>query len=197
MSLVPAATICERRLRGCRAHHPCGGRGDGPHVLVLARLDAAHRPTHDEIEKHAEEFESEMEDPMRVGRDAEIPLHEIVIRASRSSGPGGQHANTTASRIEAVFDVAASAALSDEQKRRIIARCGPRVVAIAQDTRNQTRNRELALGRLRHRLEASLHVARPRTATRPTRSSKRRRLDAKLRQAERKRQRRPPGAEDG
>ena len=90
-----------------------------------------------------------MDDPMRVGRQVEIPLREITIRASRSSGPGGQHANSTDSRIEAVFDVAASAVLSEEQKRRIISRCGPRVVATAQDTRNQTRNRELALRRLR------------------------------------------------
>ncbi len=133
---------------------------------------------------------------MRVGRHGQIPLREITIRASRSSGPGGQHANTTESRIEAVFDVAASAAFSDEQKRRIISRCGPRVVAIAQDTRNQTRNRELALGRLRRRLESSLHLSRPRAATRPTKSSKRRRMEAKLRQAERKRERRAPGADE-
>jgi ribosome-associated protein len=137
-----------------------------------------------------------MEDPMRVGRHAEIPLREIVIRASRSSGPGGQHANTTASRIEAVFDVAASSALSEEQKRRIISRCGTRVVAIAQDSRSQTQNRELALRRLRGRLESSLQVARPRTATRPSKSAKRRRLEAKRRQSERKRQRRPPGSDD-
>ena len=133
---------------------------------------------------------------MIVGRHAAIPLREITIRASRSSGPGGQHANVTASRIEAVFDVAASAALSEEQKRRIISRCGPRVVATAQDTRSQTQNRELALQRLRGRLESALRVARPRTATRPSNSAKRRRMDAKVRQSERKRQRRPPGADD-
>jgi ribosome-associated protein len=137
-----------------------------------------------------------MEDPMRVGHHAEIPLGEITIRSSRSSGPGGQHANTTSSRIEVVFDVEASAALSEEQKQRIISRCGPRVVAIAQDTRNQTRNRELALQRLQRRLESALHVSRPRTATRPTKASKRRRLEAKLHQAERKRQRRRPSAGD-
>ncbi len=133
---------------------------------------------------------------MRVGRQVEIPLREITIRASRSSGPGGQHANSTDSRIEAVFDVAASAVLSEEQKRRIISRCGPRVVATAQDTRNQTRNRELALRRLRDRLESSLHVSRPRAATRPTKSSKRRRMQAKVRQSERKRQRRAPGTDE-
>lgn len=134
---------------------------------------------------------------MTVGRHAAIPLREIAIRASRSSGPGGQHANVTASRIEAVFDVAASGSLSDEQKRRVIARCGPRVVAIAQDTRSQTQNRELALQRLRGRLDAALRVSRPRTATRPTNASKRRRMESKARQAERKRQRRAPGADEG
>lgn len=132
---------------------------------------------------------------MRVGR-VQIPLREIELRASRSSGPGGQHANSTASRIVAVFDVAASAALTEEQKRRIIARAGPRVVAVAQDTRTQAQNRELALQRLKERLEASLHVTPPRTATRPSRASLRRRMQTKLHQAERKRRRRAPGPDD-
>jgi ribosome-associated protein len=137
-----------------------------------------------------------MEDPMPVGAHAEIPLSEIVIRASRSSGPGGQHANVTASRIEAVFDVEASAALSREQKRRVIARLGPRVVAIAQDARSQAQNRELALGRLRERLESALYVAPPRRATRPTKASERRRIEAKRSQSARKRQRQSPGPEE-
>ncbi len=80
---------------------------------------------------------------------AAIPLREVAIRTSRSSGPGGQHANVTASRVEAIFDVAASQSLTEEQKRRVIARAGPRVVAVAQDARSQARNRELALERLR------------------------------------------------
>ena len=138
-----------------------------------------------------------MEDPMPVGRNTAIPLREVVVRASRSSGPGGQHANVTASRIEAVFDVAASNALNDEQKRRVIARLGPRVVAVAQDARSQARNRELALQRLARRLTAALAVARPRRTTRPTHSSVTRRLDSKRLRAERKRGRRPPGADDG
>jgi ribosome-associated protein len=138
-----------------------------------------------------------MEDPMPVGRHAEIPLSEITIRASRSSGPGGQHANVTASRIEAVFEVMASAALTEEQKRLVISRLGPRVVAIAQDARSQSYNRELALARLRRRLESALHVAPPRKPTRPTKASERRRIEAKRSQAERKRQRRSPGAEEG
>jgi ribosome-associated protein len=137
-----------------------------------------------------------MEDPMPVGRHAAIPLSEITIRASRSSGPGGQHANVTASRIEAVFDVAASQALTDAQKHRVISRIGPQAVAIAQDARSQSRNRELALERLRERLEIALHVDPPRRPTRPTKASEKRRIEAKRTQAERKRQRRSPGAED-
>jgi ribosome-associated protein len=125
-----------------------------------------------------------MDDPMRLGRHASIPLREVVVRASRSSGPGGQHANVTASRIEASFDVNASAALSDEQKRRMIARLGPRVVAVAQDARGQARNRELALERLRRRLSSALAVQRPRRATKPGRAATQKRLDAKRRQAD-------------
>jgi ribosome-associated protein len=131
---------------------------------------------------------------MLIGRGVSIPLGEIELRASRSSGPGGQHANVTASRVEAVFDVEASGSLSDEQKRRISARCGPVVRAVAQDTRSQARNRELALQRLRGRLEAALTVPRRRRATKPTAAARRRRVDAKRRRGELKRLSRP--AED-
>ena len=137
-----------------------------------------------------------MDDPMPLRGNTAIPLREVTVRASRSSGPGGQHANKTSSRIEATFDVAASGALTDEQKRRIISRLGPHVVAVAQDERSQTRNRELALERLARRLSAALVVSRPRHATRPTRGSVKRRLNSKRQRAERKRDRRPP-AEDG
>jgi ribosome-associated protein len=133
-----------------------------------------------------------MEDPMSLGGRASIPLSEITVRASRSSGPGGQHANVTASRIEAVFDVEASEALSEEQKQLIVSRLGPRVAAVAQDARSQSQNRELALERLRDRLAQALHVARPRTPTRPTRASELRRREDKRAQAQRKRQRQPP-----
>ena len=109
-----------------------------------------------------------MDDPLRIGRHAAVPLSEIELRTSRSSGPGGQHANVTASRVEAVFDVGASRALTEEQRSRIAARLGPVVRAVAQDTRSQTRNRELALERLRGRLEGALAVQRPRRATKPT-----------------------------
>jgi ribosome-associated protein len=137
-----------------------------------------------------------MEDPMRIGRGAAIPLSEIELRTSRSSGPGGQHANVTASRVEAAFDVASSDALSEEQKRRIMARSGPVLRASAQDTRSQARNRELALERLRSRLSAALTVQRPRRATKPTSASRRRRLDSKRRRGEVKRSRRRPGPEE-
>ena len=133
-----------------------------------------------------------MDDPIPIRPGVSIPLREVTIRASRSSGPGGQHANVTASRIEASFDVAASTSLSDEHKQRIIARLGPRVVAVAQDERSQARNRELALQRLAQRLATALAPRRPRHPTRPTTSSVTRRLDAKRRQSQRKRDRRPP-----
>lgn len=134
-----------------------------------------------------------MHDRLTIRHGVEVPLGEIELRTSRSSGPGGQHANVTASRVEAVFDVHASAALSEAQKARIAARLGPRVTASAQDTRSQLRNRELALERLAQRLAHALEVRRPRTPTRPTASSKRRRLDAKRRRGETKRGRgRPP-----
>jgi ribosome-associated protein len=122
-----------------------------------------------------------------------IPLDEVELRASRSSGPGGQHANVTASRIEASFDVAASATLDDEQKRRVMARCGPVVRAVAQDTRSQRRNRELALERLAARIGSALAVRRARKRSRPTRAARMRRLEQKRRRGETKRLRgRPP-----
>jgi ribosome-associated protein len=133
-----------------------------------------------------------MDDPMPVARGVAVPLSEVELRTSRSSGPGGQHANVTASRVEASFDVDASRSLDDQQKRRVSARLGPVVRASAQDTRSQSRNRELALERLRSRLAAALTVQRPRKATNPTRASRHRRLEDKRRRGELKRQRRPP-----
>ena len=133
-----------------------------------------------------------MEDPLPIGRGAAVPLAEIELRTSRSSGPGGQHANVTASRVEAVFDVDASRSLDDDQKRRISARLGPVVRTVAQDTRSQTRNRELALERMRARLESALMVPKKRRATRPTGASRRRRLETKRRRGDVKRMRRRP-----
>jgi ribosome-associated protein len=122
----------------------------------------------------------------------DIPLEEIEVRATRSSGPGGQHANVTASRIEVSFDVGASAALTEAQKRRVMARCGQVIRAVAQDTRSQRRNRELALERLAARLDRALAVQRQRKATRPTRAAKERRLQQKRRRSETKRLRGRP-----
>jgi ribosome-associated protein len=136
-----------------------------------------------------------MDDPMVIRGRTAIPLREVTLRASRSSGPGGQHANVTASRVEASFDVNASEALSPTQKARIIERLGSVVTAVAQDERSQSRNRELALERLRGRLAAALVVQRPRHATRPSASSVARGRAAKQRRSERKAQRRPPSNE--
>lgn len=129
---------------------------------------------------------------MRINARTSIPLAEIELRASRSSGPGGQHANVTASRVEAVFDVASSHSLSEDQRRRVRAKLGPRVTAVAQDTRSQARNRELALERLRARLASALVQKRARRSTRPTRASRERRLGAKKRRSDVKRARRRP-----
>jgi ribosome-associated protein len=128
--------------------------------------------------------------PIRPGLN--LPLEEVRVRTSRSSGPGGQHANVTASRVEASFDVDASATLSDAQKARVRSRLGPLVTASAQDTRSQARNRALALERLAERLAKALEVSRPRTPTRPTLGSRRRRIESKRRRGETKRGRRRP-----
>jgi ribosome-associated protein len=137
-----------------------------------------------------------VEDPLLVTRDVSIPLAEIEMRTSRSGGPGGQHANVTASRVEAVLDVAGTPSLDESQRRRVMARVGPRLTAVAQDTRSQARNRDLALERLRSRLAAALAVQRPRKGTRPTRASRERRLGSKKRRGEVKRARRRPSADD-
>jgi len=126
----------------------------------------------------------------RVTRSVLLPLSEIELRVSRSSGPGGQHANTSETRVEAVFDVEASTALTENQKRRVIARAGPVLRAVAQDERSQLRNRELAIDRLVVRLAESLRVERRRVATKPTQASREKRLEAKRRRSATKRLRR-------
>lgn len=119
-----------------------------------------------------------------------MPLAEIELRTSRSSGPGGQHAQTSESRVEAVFDVEASQALSEAQKRRVLAKAGPTIRAVAQDERSQLRNRELALERLAERLRQALRVERRRVPTKPSRAAVERRLEDKRRRSARKRLRR-------
>ena len=131
-------------------------------------------------------------DAIRVTRSVLLPLTEIELRFSRSSGPGGQHANTAETRVEAILDVEASSALTDVQKKRVIAKAGPTLRAVAQDERSQWRNRELAVERLVEQLREALKVQRRRIATKPTRASRERRLESKKRRSTTKQLRRRP-----
>jgi ribosome-associated protein len=131
-------------------------------------------------------------DAIRVTRSVLLPLTEIELRFSRSSGPGGQHANTAETRVEAVLDVDASSALTEVQKKRVIAKAGPTLRAVAQDERSQWRNRELAVERLVDQLRDALKVQRRRIATKPTRASRERRLESKKRRSTTKQLRRRP-----
>jgi ribosome-associated protein len=133
---------------------------------------------------------------LRINARLSIPLGEIELRTSRSSGPGGQHANVTASRVEAVFDVEASAALDEAQRTRLLEKIGPVVTAVAQDARSQTRNRQLALERLTEKIAAGLRAPRRRRPTKPTRASRERRLTQKRLASKRKKSRRRPAGED-
>ncbi len=132
---------------------------------------------------------------IRVTRSVSLHPDEIELRVSRSSGPGGQHANKAETRVEAVFDVEASASLSAAQKRRVVARARPVLRAVAQDERSQARNRELAVERLVAKLAEALRVERRRRPTRPTAASRERRLAEKRRRADVKRKRAEPGDE--
>jgi ribosome-associated protein len=129
---------------------------------------------------------------IRVTRSVVVPPSEIELRYSRSSGPGGQHAQKSETRAEAVFDVEASSALTETQKRRVTAKAGPVLRAIAQDERSQARNRELAIERLVEQLREALRVPRPRRPTKPSAQSRERRLESKRRRSQTKRLRRPP-----
>ena len=134
-------------------------------------------------------------EPIRVTRSVSLDPDEIELRVSRSSGPGGQHANKAETRVEAVFDVEASSSLTPAQKRRVISRAGPVLRAVAQDERSQARNRELAVERLVAKLAEALRVERRRVPTRPTRAAEERRLAEKRRRARVKRNRAQPDAE--
>ena len=125
-------------------------------------------------------------------RSVLLPLTEIELRFSRSSGPGGQHANTAESRVEAILEVEASSALTDVQKKRVLAKAGPTLRAVAQDERSQWRNRELAVERLVEQLREALKVQRRRIATKPTRASRERHLESKKRRSTTKQLRRRP-----
>jgi ribosome-associated protein len=131
-------------------------------------------------------------DRIRVTRSVVLPLADVELRFSRSSGPGGQHANTSETRVEASLDVEATAALTDAQKRRVVAKAGPVLRAVAQDERSQLRNRELAVERLVEQLRQALKVERRRVATKPTAASRERRLESKKRRSQTKKLRRPP-----
>jgi ribosome-associated protein len=131
-------------------------------------------------------------DAIRVTRSVILPLAEVQFRFSRSSGPGGQHANTAETRVEAVLDVEASSALTAAQRRRVVAKAGPTLRAVAQDERSQFRNRELALERLVEQLRQALKVERRRVATRPTAAARERRLESKKQRSQTKKLRRPP-----
>jgi ribosome-associated protein len=129
---------------------------------------------------------------IRVTRSVLLPRSEIEVRVSRSSGPGGQHAQKSETRVEAVFDVEASTALTDTQKRRVVSRAGEVLRAVAQDERSQLRNRELATDRLVEKLRQALAVPRKRVATKPSAAARERRLEKKRRRSRTKALRRPP-----
>lgn len=137
-----------------------------------------------------------MADELHIRGRLAIPMKEIVVRASRSGGPGGQHANVTASRIEVVWDVNESEAVTDAERERLRAKLGSVVTAVAQDSRSQRRNRDLALDRLAEKVRGALVVQQRRVATKPTRGSKERRLTAKRQASARKADRRRPNADD-
>ena len=132
------------------------------------------------------------QDRIRVTRSVHLPLADVRLRFSRSSGPGGQHANTSETRVEATLDVLATEALTDAQRRRVVAKAGPVLRAVAQDERSQLRNRELAVERVVEQLRQALKVERRRVATKPTAASRERRLESKRRRSETKKLRRPP-----
>lgn len=124
-----------------------------------------------------------------------IPRDELEIKATRSGGPGGQHVNVTASRVEVRWNVRRTRALAAEERERVAHRLASRLDAdgwlrvTASDTRSQHQNRELALARLAHTVARSLVVPKRRKKTRPTAASRERRLESKRRQSEKKRRR--------
>ena len=132
---------------------------------------------------------------IRVTRSVRLLLSEIEVRVSRSSGPGGQHAQKSSTRVEALLDVESCSALSEMQKRRVVSRAGPVVRAVAQDERSQSRNRELAIDRLVEKLRAALAVPKRRVATRPTKAAREQRLESKRRRGRTKRLRQPPATD--
>jgi ribosome-associated protein len=160
--------------------------------LGAARFEPESQPTQMSARQAAVRIRLMADESIRVTPSVSIPRSEIELRFSRSSGPGGQHAQKSDTRVEAVFDVEASSALTDAQKRRVLARAGPVLRAVAQDERSQWRNRELALERLADELREALRVRRRRRATTPSKAAVERRLEQKRRRGQTKRLRRPP-----
>jgi ribosome-associated protein len=186
---VSAAVFPTYRMPCQTTARPQPGRGVGPGE---ARFDAEPQPRHRKTRQVAVRIRAMADESIRVTRSVSIPRSEIELRFSRSSGPGGQHAQKSDTRVEAVFDVEASSTLSEAQKRRVLAKAGPVLRAVAQDERSQWRNRELALERLAETLREALRVQRRRRATKPSKVAFERRLEGKHRRSKTTRLRRPP-----
>src|SRR5215475_7472619 len=165
---------------------------DGQDWVAALSVEPEPQPAHTAARHAAVTIRLMADDPIPVTRSVSIPRDEVELRFSRSSGPGGQHAQKSDTRVEAVFDVDASSALSEAQKRRVVAKAGPVLRAVAQDERSQWRNRELAVERLVEALRIALAVPRTRRPSAPPAASRERRLDQKRRRSETKRLRRPP-----
>lgn len=144
----------------------------------------------------ADDPHDDLRDELRVTRSVRVPRSELQVSFAASGGPGGQHANRSNTRVDLRFDVESSSAFSVAQRERVIERLGGEVRVVVDDERSQLRNRALAEERLVARLQSALHVERPRKATRPSKSAKRRRMDAKSRRGEVKRQRRRPSRDE-
>lgn len=142
------------------------------------------------------------DDALEISPALRLPAAELEYRASRSGGPGGQHVNTSSTRVEVWWDVAASPTLSEEQRSRLLARLASRLDArgrlrlVSSGSRSQLRNREEVTARLARLVAEALVVPKRRKATKPSRAAKAARLEAKRRRSERKRERRPPARDE-
>src|SRR5919112_2043838 len=142
------------------------------------------------------------DDPLEISPSLRLPPGELEYRASRSGGPGGQHVNTSSTRVEVWWDIAGSPSLDDEQRARLLARLGPRLDSsgrlrlVSAGSRSQLRNREDVTRRLHEIVAAALVVPKRRKPTKPSRAAKAARLDAKRRRSATKRERRRPRGDD-
>lgn len=177
----------------------------GTRTVALTRAGHCERPDWAlNSDQHAAWFprlSSVMNDPLaaaflRINGSCRVAMHEFVWRFSSTGGPGGQHANTSNTKVDLSFDVEHSPSLGPRQRERMLAAIGPVARVTASDTRSQTRNRELALQRLQERLQDGLHVETPRRATKPSKVAKQTRVDSKKHRASTKQQRKRPGFDD-